>query len=84
MSKVELLTAKRAAYAQHHYPLTDVVCDALEAIATGRAVVIPVWTEAQAREAYAAQFLPPEVPNAIQQWHLAGWLACARHLGAVR
>lgn len=69
---------------------------ALSDVVDGRTVVIPVWTEAQAREAFEKAQRDSGVPqveltrdkDSYALWDVAmewnGWLACARHLGAVK
>ena len=52
--RAPMLTPKMAAYAQHHYPLTDVVCDALQALATGRTAVAHVLSEEECRAEFEA------------------------------
>lgn len=61
----------------------------LEAIATGRTVVIRKLTEAQCREAFKAWF-HTTYPAMEFSWHgdwipdmFMGYLACARALGAI-
>lgn len=58
--------------------------EVLKALADGRTVNVRVMSEDECRAEYAEQFLPPEVPNAIQEWHWLGYIACARAMGCCR
>lgn len=78
---VPLLTVEMAALLRGHDPAHIAGCvEALEAIATGRAVVIPRRTEAEWR----AEFFSAWNAGHVQPSQQDGWLAALRHVGAIR